>query len=232
MASKARVTLWNAYWVGEDIYANVDGEPYLVDSGAEVSMRMPFGIWRGVVWHKGPYNLITTQDLKELNEPRRFRVNYLGFQVAADLGLSNGYREKLNQIRPPVLENDLQKLLGLCNYVRHHVLNYQKYAKPLYACLKKKGEDSKKKAPKKWIWTAPNQENLERLKTAIQDAIRLEPRSLTTRLVAEVSCEDNDAVVKVKNKGGGMVTLWSYTLSLVEKKFPQEEKELAVLARY
>ncbi|KAE8277286.1 hypothetical protein D5F01_LYC24832 [Larimichthys crocea] len=29
-----------------------------------------------------------------------------------------------------------------------------------------------------------------------------------------------------------MVTLWSYTLSSVEKKFPQEEKELAVLARY
>ncbi|KAE8284733.1 hypothetical protein D5F01_LYC16167 [Larimichthys crocea] len=161
----------------------------------------------------------------------QFRVNYLGFQVAADLGLSDGYREKLNQVRPPASENDLQKILGLCNYVRDHVPNYQKYAKPLYACLKKKGEESGEETPKKWSWTATDQQNLGRLKAVIQDAIRLEPRSLTTRLVAEVSCEDDDAVVKVKNEGGGMVTLWSYTLS-VEKKFPQEEKELAVLARY
>ncbi|KAE8283579.1 hypothetical protein D5F01_LYC18982 [Larimichthys crocea] len=510
-ASEARVTLRNAYWVGEDIYANVDGEPYLVDSGAEVSMtrrsletkghlkimlangeidKMPYGIWKGVVWLKGPNNLLTTRDLKRINEPRRgrkslrrrldtlqsravrlvsgpesgsvkewykavnipeateqkleesdfspegkeklrkiitgatvarfkndcgdlgskyvhtteggvhppvrqyplnpgaveemdkivtelsaldiireepnpitnspiqavkkpeaagggwrpvinfkalnrrtvanraslinpqgalktlqvkrfkscidlangffslrlakqsqgktafthkvlkdlgvtiyiddvfladdteeehlqrlrqvverlteaglklnlkkcqfgqFRVNYLGFQVAADLGLSDGYREKLNQVRPPASENDLQKILGLCNYVRDHVPNYQKYAKPLYACLKKKGEESEEETPKKWSWTATDQQNLGRLKAVIQDAIRLEPRSLTTRLVAEVSCEDDDAVVKVKNEGGGMVTLWSYTLSSVEKKFPQEEKELAVLARY
>ncbi|KAE8281788.1 hypothetical protein D5F01_LYC19171 [Larimichthys crocea] len=116
--------------------------------------------------------------------------------------------------------------------MRDHVPNYQKYAKPLYACLKKKGEESGEETPKKWNWTATDQQNLGRLKAVIQDAIRLEPRSLTTRLVAEVSCEDDDAVVKVKNEGGGMVTLWSYTLSSVEKKFPQEEKELAVLARY
>ncbi|KAE8299794.1 hypothetical protein D5F01_LYC02212 [Larimichthys crocea] len=131
----------------------------------------------------------------------QFRVNYLGFQVAADLGLSDGYREKLNQVRPPASENDLQKILGLCNYVRDHVPNYQKYAKPLYACMKKKGEESGEETPKKWNWTATDQQNLGRLKAVIQDAIRLEPRSLTTRLVAE-------------------------------KKFPQEEKELAVLARY
>lgn len=161
----------------------------------------------------------------------QFQVNYLGFQVDADLGLSDGYREKLQQITPPTSENDLQKILGLCNYVRDHVPSYQKYAKPLYACLKKK-EGPEDGSPKKWIWTATDQENLEKLKTAIQEAVRLEPRSLTARLVAEVSCEDDDAVVRVSNEGGGMVTLWSYTLSSVEKKFPQEEKELAVLARY
>lgn len=38
MASKARVSLEHAYWVGDDIYTTVDGTPYLVDSGAEVSM--------------------------------------------------------------------------------------------------------------------------------------------------------------------------------------------------
>ncbi|KAI3377338.1 hypothetical protein L3Q82_008541 [Scortum barcoo] len=68
----------------------------------------------------------------------QFEVTYLGFQVAADLGLSEGYKEKLEQITPPKSENDLQKILGLCNYVRDHVPHYQKYAKPLYACLKKK----------------------------------------------------------------------------------------------
>lgn len=163
----------------------------------------------------------------------QFQVTYLGFQVAADLGLSDGYREKLDQIRPPRSENDLQKILGLCNYVRDHVPSYQKYAKPLYACLRKQErEEEDEQGTSDWAWTAQDQENLNTLKEAIKEAVRLEPRSLDTRLVAEVSCEDNDAVVKVKNEGGGMVTLWSYTLSKVEQKFPQEEKELAVLARY
>lgn len=49
--------------------------------------------------------------------------------------------------------------------------------------------------------------------------------------MAEVSCEDSAAVVRVSNEGAGMVTLWSYTLSTVEQKFPPEEKELAVIAR-
>ncbi|KAI3367034.1 hypothetical protein L3Q82_009668 [Scortum barcoo] len=94
MATKARVTLENAYWVGDDIYAKVDGKPYLVDSGAEVSMtrrsletkghlkvqlangtleEMPFGIWKRIVWLKGPYDLITTRDLKELQLPKKLR---------------------------------------------------------------------------------------------------------------------------------------------------------------
>ncbi|KAI3375384.1 hypothetical protein L3Q82_021867 [Scortum barcoo] len=162
----------------------------------------------------------------------QFEVTYLGFQVAADLGLSEGYKEKLEQITPPKSENDLQKILGLCNYVRDHVPHYQKYAKPLYACLKKKKEDPEGQPQAQWTWTATDQENLEKLKKAIQEAGRLEPRSLTARLVAEISCEDDDAMVRVNNEGGGMVTLWSYTLSSVEKKYPQEEKELAVLARY
>lgn len=35
---EARVTLENVYWVGDEIYTLVDGSPYLVDTGAEVSM--------------------------------------------------------------------------------------------------------------------------------------------------------------------------------------------------
>lgn len=51
-------------------------------------------------------------------------------------------------------------------------------------------------------------------------------------LVTEVSCEDNDAVVRVSNEDGGLVALRSYTLSTVEIKYPKEEKELLVLAKY
>lgn len=39
-------------------------------------------------------------------------------------------------------------------------------------------------------------------------------------------------MIRVSNEGGGLVTLWSYTLSSVEKKYPPEEKELVVLACY
>ncbi|KAI3374213.1 hypothetical protein L3Q82_005938 [Scortum barcoo] len=157
----------------------------------------------------------------------QFTVTYLGFQVATDLGLSEGYKKKLEQITPPKSENDLQKILGLCNYVRDHVPHYQKYAKPLYACLKKKKEDPEGQPQAQWIWTAKDQENLEKLKKAIQEAGRLEPRSLTARLVAEISCEDDDAMVRVNNEGGGMVTLWSYTLSSSGKEVPPRRKRVS-----
>ncbi|KAI3363502.1 hypothetical protein L3Q82_012104 [Scortum barcoo] len=80
----------------------------------------------------------------------QFEVTYLGFQVATDLGLSEGYKEKLEQITPQSLKTIYRR-----------------------------------------FWDS---------------AITLETMYHTT-----------------KN---------SYTLSSVEKKYPQEEKELAVLARH
>ena len=90
MAKEARVTLENAYWKGNDIYTNVEGIPYLVDTGAEVSMtrrslteigyltvqlatgtieKIGYGIWKNIIWTLGPNNLITVADLNELNQP-------------------------------------------------------------------------------------------------------------------------------------------------------------------
>ncbi|MEQ2199233.1 hypothetical protein XENOCAPTIV_028888, partial [Xenoophorus captivus] len=90
MTTRLRVTLENVYWKGDEIYTEVGEEPYLVDTGAEVSMtrrglkttgyltvqfangtveEMPYGTWQGIIWMKGPYNLITVTDLKELNKP-------------------------------------------------------------------------------------------------------------------------------------------------------------------
>ncbi|CAJ1070993.1 uncharacterized protein LOC116396347 [Xyrichtys novacula] len=158
----------------------------------------------------------------------QFQVDYLGFQVSTDLGISDRYWEKLEKISPPTSKKDLQKILGSCNYVRDHVPNYQKYAKPLYDRLKKtRGAQNWP-----WKWTAADQSNLNELKKAIHAAERLEPRDCTIRLVAEISCEDQDAVVKVSNEGAGTVSWWSHTLTMVEEKFPPEEKELAVLQKY
>lgn len=67
--------------------------------------------------------------------------------------LSVSYREKLKQIWPPSSGKVLQKTL--CSYVRDHVTNYQKYAKFLYGCLKKRDED-KEDNSKNWVgqqWT-------------------------------------------------------------------------------
>ncbi|MEQ2297408.1 hypothetical protein AMECASPLE_034452 [Ameca splendens] len=70
--------------MGEEIYTKVDREPYLVDTGAGVSRttgyltvefairtveEMAHGTYQGIIWLKGPYNLITVTDLKELNKP-------------------------------------------------------------------------------------------------------------------------------------------------------------------
>ncbi|MEQ2218620.1 hypothetical protein XENOCAPTIV_005779 [Xenoophorus captivus] len=83
MMTRPRVTL-------ENVYSKVEGEPYLVDTGVEVSVtrrglkttgyltvqfangtveEMPYGTWQGIIWVKGPYNLIPVTDLKELNKP-------------------------------------------------------------------------------------------------------------------------------------------------------------------
>ncbi|MEQ2287159.1 hypothetical protein AMECASPLE_009591 [Ameca splendens] len=90
MMTRLRVTLENVYWRGNEIYTKVEGEPYLVDTGEEISMtrrglkttgcltdhfangtveEMLCGTWQGIIWVKGPYNLITVTDLKELNKP-------------------------------------------------------------------------------------------------------------------------------------------------------------------
>ena len=163
----------------------------------------------------------------------KFEVNYLGFQVSTDLGLSDGYKEKLARIEPPKTRRDLQSALGLCNYVRDHVEGYQKYARPLYARLKK--DKNNKEGPKgstKINWTAEDQENLENLRKAINTAVRLEPRSLDSTLEIEIFCDHEDAIVKLRNEGGGLVALWSWTLPSVERKYTEAEKELAVLAKY
>lgn len=67
-------------------------------------------------------------------------------------------------------------------------------------------EDGYGTSKKDWIWTATNQDDLQKLKHGIQEAVWLEPRSLTKRLGAEMSCEE-DAVVKVSYEEGRMVTL-------------------------
>lgn len=61
----------------------------------------------------------------------QFQVNYLEFQVSTDLGLSEGFGEKLEQVQQSASLNDLQKIWGLRNYVRDHIPNYQKFAKLL-----------------------------------------------------------------------------------------------------
>uniref|UniRef100_A0A671TJW7 ribonuclease H n=1 Tax=Sparus aurata TaxID=8175 RepID=A0A671TJW7_SPAAU len=121
MARKARVTLENAYRVGDEIYATVEATPYLVDTGAEVSMtlrsletaghlavqlanravdKMPYGIWKGIIWVKGLYNLITVKDLEELSKVSRVR---------------GSWRRKLDKLRTRLIQNDCGDLGS--NYV-------------------------------------------------------------------------------------------------------------------
>uniref|UniRef100_A0A673BIY0 ribonuclease H n=1 Tax=Sphaeramia orbicularis TaxID=375764 RepID=A0A673BIY0_9TELE len=77
----------HGYQVGDEIYSNVDGVPYLVDTGAQVLMTrrnltpkghlkvqladgtitsIPYGIWKGIVWALGKYDLLSLHDMKLL----------------------------------------------------------------------------------------------------------------------------------------------------------------------
>lgn len=67
-------------------------------------------------------------------------------------GTIQGKLSRDSQICLLASKNHLQKILGLYNYGRDHVPSYQKYAKPLYACLSKKKVDQDEN--KNWVWTA------------------------------------------------------------------------------
>lgn len=89
MTDGLRVMLEHGYQIGDEVYANVDGVPYLVDTGAEVSMTrkdltprghlrvrladgtvtsIPYGIWKGIVWALGKYDLLSLHDLRLLHD--------------------------------------------------------------------------------------------------------------------------------------------------------------------
>lgn len=78
-SSGLQVPVKASSWVGDNIYMDVDGVPYLVDTGAQVFMtrrnletkghlnirlgtgkvkKMPNGMWRNIVWLKGPHDLV------------------------------------------------------------------------------------------------------------------------------------------------------------------------------
>lgn len=76
------------------------------------------------------------------------RMDYLGFQVSMNLGVSDGYCEKLEQVTLPTLETRLRRILELWNYVRDHVPNYQKCARLIYIRLKKDENPGEKIAQK------------------------------------------------------------------------------------
>ena len=86
MEHGSRVVLKNAYRQGSNIYTKMDGVPYLVDTGTEVSMtrgnvevqghlkitlsngkvtKMPYGNWKKTVRLLGPYNMVSLNDLDE-----------------------------------------------------------------------------------------------------------------------------------------------------------------------
>ncbi|KAI3352544.1 hypothetical protein L3Q82_005491 [Scortum barcoo] len=388
MATKARVTLENAYWVGDDIYAKVDGKPYLVDSGAEVSMtrrsletkghlkvqlangtleEMPFGIWKRITpfgqassqsgetratspeqshaetnWYK-PVDVTETTEQKiqesDFSPKGKERLKQIIAQAnvarfkndCGDLGgkyvhtieggvhppvrqypLNPGAVEEMDKIvrelsalgiireePSPITNSPIQAVKkpesaggGWRPVINFKALNRRTIAnraslinpqgalktlqvKKYKSCIdlangffslrlakQSQGKTAFTHKGKAYVWqrlpqgyknspnvfqsavmdvlkdlgatiyiddvfiaddteeehleklqkvvkrlteAATDQENLEKLKKAIQEAGRLEPRSLTARLVAEISCEDDDAMVRVNNEGGGMV---------------------------
>lgn len=81
------MTLENAYIQGDKLYTDVDGVPYLVDTGADVSMttkkleplcmlevitadgktiKMKYAEWKGIFWIFRLYDLVSLRDLKHV----------------------------------------------------------------------------------------------------------------------------------------------------------------------
>lgn len=104
-----------------------------------------------------------------------------------DLGLSEGYRQKISQIIQ--LDNGPSEdawTLQLCN----RICAWLSELCIATTCLSQK----ENREENIWTWTAMDQEHhLEKLKEAIQRTVCFEQSSVSTRFKVEVSCEDENA---------------------------------------
>lgn len=122
----------------------------------------------------------------------------------------------INDLRPPSSAKELQKLLGLVNYVRRFIRNLGEISSCLYSLLKKDAV---------FQWLSVHQKALDQVKTEINKNITLKNFDSKKDIVVKTDASQN-GIGCVLLEEGRPVAYASRALTDAEKRYAVIEKEM------
>ena len=144
-------------------------------------------------------------------------VEFLGHIISGEgLKVKHDKVEAIANMLVPKCKEDVQRFLGMVNYLSKFCPNLAEHSAPLRAVTKSKSE---------FVWEKPQQDAFEKLKQLITNAptLRLFDPDLGITLTADASSHSLGAVMLQEN---GPVEYAARSLSDVQKRYAQIEKEL------
>lgn len=153
-------------------------------------------------------------------EKLQFRLNevkYLGHLFNKEgVRIDEDKLAVINDLRPPSSAKELQKLLGLVNYVRRFIRNLGEISSCLYSLLKKDAV---------FQWLSVHQKALDQVKTEINKNITLKNFDSKKDIVVKTDASQN-GIGCVLLEEGRPVAYASRALTDAEKRYAVIEKEM------
>lgn len=153
------------------------------------------------------------------------QTDFLGFNLSANgVRISQDKLQAIKDFRLPQSAEEVRSFLGLVTFVSRHIPNMSTIANPLVT-LTKKGTT--------FNWTITHQKAFELLKNSLlkEETLAYFDPDLETFVVADASPVGLGAVLFQKAKSGeyNIISYASKTLSDVEKRYAQTEREALAL---
>lgn len=148
------------------------------------------------------------------------KVNYLGHVMSEEgIACDPDRIEAIKMIEPPKSKNDLQKLMGMINYIRTFVHNLADLTQPLRELLKKNNA---------YQWQAEHTKCLDKVKEAIASAPTLKAFDEAQAVVIETDASQHGLGCCLMQQGRP-VWFASRALNTAEANYAQIEKEMLAI---
>nr|AXY87509.1 polymerase [Simian foamy virus] len=151
-------------------------------------------------------------------------VEFLGFNITKEgRGLTESFKTKLLDLKPPETLKQLQSILGLLNFARNFVSNFSELVKPLYQLISTaKGNNIS--------WSNENTKQLQQLISALNNADNLEERKPDVKLIVKLNASPSAGYIRFYNETGKKPIMYiNYVFTKAEIKFSPLEKLLVTL---
>nr|QER92069.1 Pol [Feline foamy virus] len=151
-------------------------------------------------------------------------VDFLGFQITNEgRGLTDTFKEKLENITAPTTLKQLQSILGLLNFARNFIPDFTELIAPLYALIPK---STKNYVP----WQTEHSTTLETLIAKLNGAEYLQGRRGDKTLIMKVNASYTTGYIRYYNEGEKKpISYVSIVFSKTELKFTELEKLLTTV---